>query len=572
MLKDAGTDRFTVPRMLRELDPEQVENFTRIYQRHATAVARQVDDLRFLERFLRHKDFSAAVEEELIPQLPWPEETLQRFTAPRPPPGGDLDTVADIEEHSPLPLARSLATLVRLRLDDWEALRPAMNVFASSSGAVRVEAALVLTGWRVRTAVGPLDEGRALLQALEGAPFPHEVAVRRACLGKEDPAVLREALDSRDPETSFAAALALGEVDRLQAALRGGELEVIAAGRALAAQGIIRPLEETLRKGSPDVQTNLIEAVLRQKKPAPELSEALLGIVETTPHAPLRERAARLLCRKIPPEWALRVARAAGKERHIFQSLLSEGAGLPPEKGLELGAFLVENGLFALSQYGLADAGKRGTIPDGFVPRYFERADEETRGELLRFAEEQLKERGDEALHRFVMNVLFGPYPAGTRKEAWWALSRWYARIKYGSKGPMAIRVDAIERFFGSVREFLPRLTAVMGDRATLREVGVYDFLADLFDEADPEAAPALLADGATARALVKTLLGTLTEDYYVNLRTGVVKFLGIVGAHPEWRDEVIAELGRLVGREGYDLTYWSERIIRRLKGEPETV
>jgi hypothetical protein len=76
MLKDAGTDRFTVPKMLRELDPGQVENFSRIYQRHAVAVARHVDELRFLERFLFQKAFSAALEDELVPQLPWPEDAL----------------------------------------------------------------------------------------------------------------------------------------------------------------------------------------------------------------------------------------------------------------------------------------------------------------------------------------------------------------------------------------------------------------------------------------------------------------------------------------------------------------
>jgi hypothetical protein len=570
MLKEAGTDRFTVPKMLREIDPDQVENFSRIYQSHAVAVARQVDDVRFLERFLHHKSFSGAIEEELIPQLPWPEETLKLFTGPRPPPGDDLATAKAIETASPLPLARSLATLVCLRLDDWKALRPALGVFASSDGALRFEAALVLTGWRVRTAVGPLDQGRDLIEALDGAPFPLEVAVRKACLGKEDPDLLREALASPDPETAFAAALALGDADRLQNALRGDELEVIAASRALAAQDIFRPLEGPLLKGSPEVQREIIESILRRKKPAPELSEALLRLVETTPDSTVRERAVRLLCRKLPPEWAMRVARAARKERYIFQSILSKEAALPPDVASELAAFMVENGLFTMNQYGLSDAGRRGAIPDDFVPRHFERANEETQRELLGFAEEQLKARGDETLHRFVMNVLFGPYPAETRKDAWWALSRWYVGIKYGSKGPMALRVEAIERFFGSVPAFVPKLTAVLRDPATLKEVGVYDFLADLFEEADPEAVPALLADEAAARELVKTLLGTLTGDYYVNLRTGIVRFLGLIGAHPGWRDEVIAELDRLRGQEGYDLTYWSERMIRRLKGEPE--
>jgi hypothetical protein len=37
MLKDAGTDRFTIPKQLKEFDPDQIENFSRIYQRHAIA-------------------------------------------------------------------------------------------------------------------------------------------------------------------------------------------------------------------------------------------------------------------------------------------------------------------------------------------------------------------------------------------------------------------------------------------------------------------------------------------------------------------------------------------------------
>src|SRR4051794_38140887 len=40
MLKDAGTDRFTVPKMMTELDPDQVDNFTQIYQRHAAVLLR----------------------------------------------------------------------------------------------------------------------------------------------------------------------------------------------------------------------------------------------------------------------------------------------------------------------------------------------------------------------------------------------------------------------------------------------------------------------------------------------------------------------------------------------------
>src|SRR5260221_10104609 len=87
MLKDAGTDRFTIPKQLKEFDPDQIENFSRIYQRHAVAVARHVDEVRFLERFLRQKYWSSALEDQLIPQLPWNEDMLARMSTASTAPG-----------------------------------------------------------------------------------------------------------------------------------------------------------------------------------------------------------------------------------------------------------------------------------------------------------------------------------------------------------------------------------------------------------------------------------------------------------------------------------------------------
>src|SRR5204863_478751 len=81
-----------------EFDPDQIENFSRIYQRHAIAVARHVDEVRFLERFLRQKVWSAALEDELIPQLPWNEEMLARMSAATTPPGDELARVKAIQE------------------------------------------------------------------------------------------------------------------------------------------------------------------------------------------------------------------------------------------------------------------------------------------------------------------------------------------------------------------------------------------------------------------------------------------------------------------------------------------
>src|SRR5262252_424704 len=129
MLKDAGTDRFTIPKQLQEFDPGQIENFSRIYQRHAIAVARHVDEVRFLERFLHQKHWSAELEEQLIPQLPWNEEILARMSAPSHPPGDDLATVKQIQETTPFDRTQALARLARLHLRDWQVYQEACSTF-----------------------------------------------------------------------------------------------------------------------------------------------------------------------------------------------------------------------------------------------------------------------------------------------------------------------------------------------------------------------------------------------------------------------------------------------------------
>ena len=145
MLKHAGVDRFAVPKKLAECDPEQLDNFSRIYQRQAVVVARHVDDLRFLERFLRQRHWSGELEDQLIPQLPWPDETLAHFAIPPLPAGDELATVRAIQAASPLPRTRALAAVVRLHLDDGDARADALAAFRSDDPALRAEAALTLS-------------------------------------------------------------------------------------------------------------------------------------------------------------------------------------------------------------------------------------------------------------------------------------------------------------------------------------------------------------------------------------------------------------------------------------------
>jgi hypothetical protein len=254
-----------------------------------------------------------------------------------------------------------------------------------------------------------------------------------------------------------------------------------------------------------------------------------------------------VLCRGARPEWAARIARAAQGERYIYQSLLSEGAALPPEALDEVLAVMIAEGHFAMRQYGLAEAAARGALPADLVPRRFADAPPAAQPELLLLAERQLEARSDEALHRFVLGVVFGPHPAQLRAGAWWALRRVYRRDDARGEGALALTRAAIEPLFGSVAAFVPRLTAVLEDEATLREVGLYDRLAALLGSADEELLAALAAEPPLAEPLVEALGRLTARDLWPGLVDAATDLLGRLGPRGPWRASARA---LLVARE----------------------
>jgi hypothetical protein len=562
MLKDAGTDRFTIPKQLQEFDPDQIENFSRLYQRHAIAVARHVDELRFLERFLRQQHWSGELEDQLVPQLPWNEETLALMSAPRPPEGDDLATVKAIQEITPVPMTRDLASLARLRLDDWSAYQEAAGTFHSGNATLRAEAALALTGWRVLCGYGrPRDHDGAMVKELQKSPLKAEAAVRLGLLGLRDPDLLKVAIASNDRETSFAAALVLGEVDRLQAALTGDRLERIAAGNRLIELGILQPVVDAVAKSPLEVQRELVDSLIRRKEPAPEAAGTLLEIVETTDDETLRERAARLLCRELRPEWVLRIARAAKNDRHIFQSLLQAPA-LDADGAVALGDFLIQKGFFRMSQYGLSSIAESGRMPETFIASRFPGAAPETQEELLRFAEVRQAHHPSEELHRFLMGVVFGAHAAKIRAAAWWVLHRGYRHQgEHRGEGPFKLEKGVIERFFGSLGAFLPKLTAVLGDPATLKEVGYYEMMANVLNSADDETVGAIQAEEG-ANDLVWALIGAMRNDYWPNTVEAMVRLLSRIASPARWRGAALDSI-RALGKKG---NHYVDQAVRRLE------
>ncbi|MBA3710758.1 MAG: hypothetical protein H0W83_18290 [Planctomycetes bacterium] len=474
----------------------------------------------------------------------------------------------EIGVRTPFDLTRELAALLRARFGDKTAISVACRAMRSSAQEIRDEAALALSSWRVVTTYGQVNEHRLVVEQLRQlcrSPFPLEAAVGLALLGATDAETARDGLRAADAETVFAAALAVGDVPRLREALQGESPQCTAAAVRLIALGVLEPIEPLLREGSPELLFALTDALARREGGAGILADALLHVVESTPDQHIRERAARVLCRAMKPEIALRVARVGKEDQHIIQSMLSEGAALPSSTVAEVCRYLAAEGHLRFGQYGVEEAAKRGAIPDRFVPSCFHEASDETRGELLRIAEIQLEAREHEELHRFVLRCVFGPYPGTIRAGAWWSLSRWYHQQDRRSSGPFSVSTVPIERFFGSVEAFTPRLIAVLGDHASLVEVGLYEFLAHLLGTAEPTAVQTMMNDGDQSRSLLTVLEAIARGTYWTYLRTAVIAFLECMATHPDFRKTIEDRLRVLSTTSEGDVRMASLRLLEKL-------
>jgi len=575
MLREAGTDRFTVPKMLVELDPEQVDNFTRIYQHHAAAMHRHVDHVRFLEDFLEQRNWSDALEEELIVQLPWPDGKLEALTAAMGPEvhaagphqrAQDLETARAIYSTTPFPETRSLAALVRLLLDDWEVQSEVYGIFASSVPAMQAEAALALTGWRVIYGPGIPDHYRELMEALRSSPFRLPAAVRLALLGDKDCPLPPEAIASEDADVRFMAALVTPHLDTLIATLqRDDELQRFAAATRLIEAGAFAAVGDTIRAAPPDQQLRLLKRIADQAKPAPALREAIFEIAAATSERDVRRAAVRVLCLGCPQSEVERLADAAQGDSVSYQSILQR-AGLTAESLERLGIYFLEHGVFRADQYGMRDIARQGRMPTDFVPRNWANADEKGRIELCRFAEMQLEEYADERLHCFLVGVAFGSDSVPVRVTTWTSIYRWYRRFDDSGQGPLLIETESLNRFFGSVEAFVFVFTRFLQDRSLaelLGQMSLYDRVARLIRYSGDDVVQALATQPKTALELAAALAGVAQNgavDFL--LRIECVTFLGRLGVQGEFREQMRTAIA---GFAGTDLDYASKQALERL-------
>lgn len=549
MLKDAGVDRFSIPPRLAEMDPEQVDTFTSIYQQHAGVMWRHLDDLAVIQSHLVQRHWGAKLEAELLPQLPWPDDKLEKMRMPHTVTGNSTDALRLIRETTPFPKTAMLALLALARLGDARSCKEVhRDAFYFGDKEVELEAVYTVTHWRCLYGAEPEshsapmlpDNARQIVATLRAAPPSKQRDARLGMLGVE-PAP-KELLGDPDADVSFMAALGLGDGDQLSGYTQSSD----ALKRFASAMRLVdvklggSRIGDVLLSSAPEHQFRLLRHMQLSKRSFPELKRVLFQLMEEHKDPYVRGMAGDIACAGCMPDDALDILRLSHGDSRVLQSLFQK-AKLPGETLRQLGASLVDSARFSADQFGMSEIAKRDRMPVDFVPKSFGRASREVRDQLLRFAEKQLNEYGDEALERFVVTVAFGEFGYEAPGEAWSVLHRWYRRSDAAARGPIAFSIPFADKFFGSFPAFLRAFVRILDLRF---ERGVFggDYLAQLIRYPEDDAIRSLAAHEKEAVALERALL-RLVEDHSldVSLRGDCLRLLGRMAELPMFRDRVKA-------------------------------
>ncbi|HEU0119923.1 MAG TPA: zinc ribbon domain-containing protein [Bryobacteraceae bacterium] len=472
MLRHMGASVFEIPKLLGELDPELIETHQAIYGSHAAVMNRHVEEARWLGGFLYQKHWAAELEEELVPQLPWPDEQLEAYRGKPTQTGSDRARAKEISETTPFARVRDLAHLARIQMGDFSALRECTHLLRYSDEAMAAEAALQFSGWRALFTVCTDIKSYELLPLLEKSPAPAHAAPRRAALGADPaPAFGR----TGDADTDFLVAILEKDVRAMEGELRSPDAKrrYVAAGR-LIQWGEAGEAGPALLAAEPEDQLQLLRDAARYKKPLPALRDTFFTLLETNGDSRIRRAAAQAAAMEGRHEDALRVFEASRGDSGILQTLLL--AKLPPATLYELGMRLVDTGTFRADQWGMDAAAKPGGMPLPFVEDAFGRGSSGTQVELLRFAERQIEAHGLErsSLERLVIRQCFATDSMERLAAAWASIHRIQMHRQVGWTVPCDLSLDNIA-WCWNMPEVLGAIAALMECPEAVRQTFVRD-------------------------------------------------------------------------------------------------
>lgn len=567
-LKHLGSDQFTIPERLNALDPEQVEHFERLYQRHAIVAERHLDDLALAESFARQRGWARALEAALLPRLPLPDAELQALALPPRRGTTEAEQLAEIRDATPFAGTRLLAALARLRLwqtrdaltrdeivPDLQALR---TTTAPPDEALQFEKALTMSHWRLSMEPGGLAYKAITEDGLWAArtQFPLEAAVNAALFqvagnGQPQP-VPAAALAAEDSDLAFAAALAAQVPEPLLAALR------VPARRYATALILTRmqldfALALLLPHLTEDQVDHLLYIIHWQQRPRPDLRPFLQTLAAGEYGRPVFRsgfirQAQELLALDVQPGEALRLLRAR-PEMSFAVKLLLNPALLPTER-LDVARELVALDMFMARDL---PAEVLAQLPPDFVPETWRLAPPNSLQGLRQLAEQQLNSYDSHAaatLHRFLRAVLWdetAPEPA--RRQAWHVLQQWYQGYQHPTGLRLSFSAEAAAAYFGSLENYVDYFVYGLEHLPILQALDVEsDFLRPLETATEPAQLPGLITVPLPLVLRLRRALVALARDYdnWSLPRRWAVQTLALLQQFPPWREGVRAELASL--------------------------
>jgi hypothetical protein len=565
MLKAAGVDQFSIAGKLTGLDSDHVEHLTRMYQKQAVVVGRHVDDLRFVERHLIGRGWSDALDDDLTAQLPMDEESLKPLDTSLPKMLIDdpADRMRALILSTPFRLTSILAAVAVIRngwLTHGDQADLAEQALGSDDLQLNDEAALAFGHWRTLHLPMRMVNDFQLIDALTKCTRRADAAIALRLLGQDDE-VDSALLASSDPDQAFAAALALGAIDPLRAALQDPQRRY-AAACSLARNNHEVLLTNTLTEiDNEDQLESLIGLLYSKKRAMPELRDTLWQLASEKKQ--LRSYALGIIVHEQRGEDASRMINLDPTDTSMVQSVLQK-MGLNETELTEVSRQLVLNKRFRISQYGVADLAQNGKLSDDFIPSVWSLADDdEQRIELLRFVREQLSARGNEGLMKFVIHIVLGGYDFEVRSQAWNSLPRESHR---NSDQPLMINEESINRLFGTVPDFLDRFAALLGDPRLGDYVLLFDPVEQILNYSPTEQLGSVTVHEDAFERFFAFLAAFLRTDARQGLRVSSVRFLEHVGqADPAWIDRVIALFKQF---EGTDLEFECQTAANRLEDQ----
>ncbi len=466
MLKHYGSDMFSIPKQLREMDPGRLDVFRSLYDKHLGVATRHIEDLREIEKQLFSKQWSPRFEETLIPQLPWPDDKLERYSAPE-----------NIGRKSPFGETALLAELVAVRNGDFaEIQQKGPSWLSGGPGELQMEAALQLANWRVSGNVWLESLRYTVMDVLRAVKEPSMlVRLSLAYCGERDIEIPQEALTSDDPEISFFAALLLEHEAILTKALDSANplQRMVAADRLVRMKRAETLVDFLDRQCDEQQQLRLVESIHLAKKPVPDLHHTLMEIVRRSPNTRLGVSAVSALC--LDCSHAEAVELASSSNWKILHQLAF--AKLEPETFRAIGEALVRRGMADKNRMEWMCFAAPGRMPQDFValmfPMAFKPAEQV---QLIAFAEKQLDDLqgipSGTRMERVLIEAAFGDYAPETIGAAWAALHRINMHREYGRIYPFPYTREAIEEFF-PFDDFEERVKRLQSNQAALQQTFV---------------------------------------------------------------------------------------------------